>query len=341
MAIKISGSTIIDDSRNIVAGAAATFTGNVSVGGTLTYEDVTNIDSVGIITAREGIKIPFDNKKIQLGSSAQLEIYHDNTHSYIKEFGSGGLYINGSQVTIGNTDNSKTSILATPNSDVVLKYNNLTKLATTNTGVSVTGTLAATALTGDGSGLTGITTAGGSPTAWSQDAQGNLKAGSEAGENLDADTCWNILLGQRSGYSINSGDSNILIGCCAGTSITAGCYNVILGHASGRCLSSAGNNVIIGKEAGTGSSGNDNVFLGRYSGTGVGGQGDFNIGIGYATGGSGGMNNGDYNIALGFRGGYKVTTGDRNISMGYDAGKCVTTGSDNIAIGQLALGVLL
>ena len=58
MAIKISGSTIIDDSRNIVAGAAATFTGAVSIGGTLTYEDVTNIDSVGVITAREGIFLP-------------------------------------------------------------------------------------------------------------------------------------------------------------------------------------------------------------------------------------------------------------------------------------------
>ena len=33
-----------------------TFTGSVSIGGTLTYEDVTNIDSVGIITARSGIK---------------------------------------------------------------------------------------------------------------------------------------------------------------------------------------------------------------------------------------------------------------------------------------------
>ena len=34
-----------------------TFSGNVSIGGTLTYEDVTNIDSVGIITARDGLKI--------------------------------------------------------------------------------------------------------------------------------------------------------------------------------------------------------------------------------------------------------------------------------------------
>ena len=40
-----------------VVGVAATFTGNVSVGGTLTYEDVTNVDSIGIITARSGIKV--------------------------------------------------------------------------------------------------------------------------------------------------------------------------------------------------------------------------------------------------------------------------------------------
>ena len=33
----------------------STFSGNVSIAGTLTYEDVTNIDSVGIITARSGI----------------------------------------------------------------------------------------------------------------------------------------------------------------------------------------------------------------------------------------------------------------------------------------------
>ena len=41
------------DSINV--SGAATFTGSVTIGGTLTYEDVTNIDSVGLITAREGI----------------------------------------------------------------------------------------------------------------------------------------------------------------------------------------------------------------------------------------------------------------------------------------------
>jgi hypothetical protein len=40
-----------------VTGSTASFSGNVSVGGTLTYEDVTNIDSVGLVTARSGIKV--------------------------------------------------------------------------------------------------------------------------------------------------------------------------------------------------------------------------------------------------------------------------------------------
>ena len=41
--------------RNIVGGAA-TFSGNVTIGGTLTYEDVKNVDSIGVITARSGIQ---------------------------------------------------------------------------------------------------------------------------------------------------------------------------------------------------------------------------------------------------------------------------------------------
>ncbi len=47
-----------------VTGVAATFTGPVTIGGTLTYEDVTNIDSVGIITARDGLKITGGNLNV-------------------------------------------------------------------------------------------------------------------------------------------------------------------------------------------------------------------------------------------------------------------------------------
>jgi hypothetical protein len=43
--------------NNIVGVVDITASGNVSVGGTLTYEDVTNIDSVGLITARSGVDV--------------------------------------------------------------------------------------------------------------------------------------------------------------------------------------------------------------------------------------------------------------------------------------------
>ena len=45
------------NSTGIATFTTGNFTGNVSIGGTLTYDDVTNIDSVGLITARNGINV--------------------------------------------------------------------------------------------------------------------------------------------------------------------------------------------------------------------------------------------------------------------------------------------
>ena len=50
MAVQISG-------NDITVPRDGSFTRNVTIGGTLTYEDVTNIDSVGLVTARSGIEI--------------------------------------------------------------------------------------------------------------------------------------------------------------------------------------------------------------------------------------------------------------------------------------------
>ena len=41
----------------VLTATTANVTGNMTVGGVLTYEDVTNVDSVGIITAQSGIKV--------------------------------------------------------------------------------------------------------------------------------------------------------------------------------------------------------------------------------------------------------------------------------------------
>ena len=44
-------------SYSSISGTSASFSGNVTIGGTLTYMDVTNVDSVGIITAQQGIQV--------------------------------------------------------------------------------------------------------------------------------------------------------------------------------------------------------------------------------------------------------------------------------------------
>jgi len=44
-------------SVGVLTATSAVITGNISVGGTITYEDVTNVDSVGVVTARSGINV--------------------------------------------------------------------------------------------------------------------------------------------------------------------------------------------------------------------------------------------------------------------------------------------
>ena len=56
---------VTGDVTGNITGTAATFSGNVSIGGTLTYEDVKNVDSVGLITARSGISVTGGNTTIK------------------------------------------------------------------------------------------------------------------------------------------------------------------------------------------------------------------------------------------------------------------------------------
>ena len=62
-----------------VAAATGSFTGNVSVGGVLTYEDVTNIDSVGLVTARTGVKVLAGGISVVGGGAtvAGIATFHD------------------------------------------------------------------------------------------------------------------------------------------------------------------------------------------------------------------------------------------------------------------------
>ena len=61
---------------NNITGVAATFTGNISVGGTLTYDDVTSVESVGLITAKSGIHVTGGNVGIGTDNpGAKLDVF--------------------------------------------------------------------------------------------------------------------------------------------------------------------------------------------------------------------------------------------------------------------------
>ena len=140
-----------------ISGTTANFEGNVSIGGTLTYEDVTNIDSVGLVTAREGIFIP-DNKRLHIGNTAgtgDLQIYHNTQDSRIHSL-TNLLSIRANLFDIRRYTDAQYFANFTSSGAVELYKSNNKKLETTNSGITVTGTVAATAYTGDGSGLSGI-----------------------------------------------------------------------------------------------------------------------------------------------------------------------------------------
>ncbi len=134
-----------------VTGTTGTFSGNVSIGGTLTYEDVTNIDSVGIVTAREGVFIP-DSKKLQLGNvagSADLEIFHDATNSYVLN-GTGDLFVQAptAKAVYLRPNNGANGVLCHPAGAVDLYHNGNKKIETSGSGAIVTGILTATTFVG-------------------------------------------------------------------------------------------------------------------------------------------------------------------------------------------------
>ena len=114
-------------SQDVTLNSNLTVSGNVSVGGTLTYEDVTNIDAVGVVTARAGVKIP-DNQKIFLGTGDDLEIYHDGNNRIR----------NSSNLIIEKTDGEDMASFVVDGA-VNLFHNGTKKFETTSTGVKVTG----------------------------------------------------------------------------------------------------------------------------------------------------------------------------------------------------------
>jgi len=99
-----------------------------------------------------------DNEKAIFGAGSDLQIYHDSSNSYIAENGTGSLYIRGTNLILQDTAGNEfiTMVDSGTGGEVRLKHEATTKLATTATGIDVTGTA-----TMDGLTVDGVTTANG------------------------------------------------------------------------------------------------------------------------------------------------------------------------------------
>ena len=162
--------------RNIT-GVAATFTG------VLTYEDVTNVDSVGVVTARGGfeigaagvggtitavgnaqftgittssggLEINADSKSLKIGAGEDLTLQHDGTQSIINDTGN-KLQIRSDLLQL-MTASGKNEYYFQGAEDgaATIYHDNSAKLATSATGVTITGNATATQFIGVSTGGT-------------------------------------------------------------------------------------------------------------------------------------------------------------------------------------------
>ena len=125
-------------------------TSGIEVTGVSTFSDSANFSGGATVTGNVIATSKFrgnDDVKLSLGDSEDIQIYHNGSHSYLQN-GTGTFYI--------KSKSDETGMSIVPDGKVDLRYDGSVKLETTNTGVTVTGTVAATSYTGDGSALTGI-----------------------------------------------------------------------------------------------------------------------------------------------------------------------------------------
>ena len=172
--VYLNGSRLIFNDDYTIAGEVLTLTAAAAAGDILvivTQDDIANVASYtkaeadaryinydgdivnGDIQVVGNISLG-DNNKINLGADSDLQIYHDPANgSIVKDNGTGRLLLdseNGTGISLTSGGIAKSMISATKDSDVKLYYNGSEKIATTSTGIDVTGTVTADGLLVEG-----------------------------------------------------------------------------------------------------------------------------------------------------------------------------------------------
>ena len=145
---------------NRMANGAPTVSNGLVISGVTTTSQILvgnsiKLDPVSGISTFTEVKLD-DNNKLNFGGSSDLQLWHNGSHSNIKN-STGRLYILANDIWIKDGDDGDFHARFLHDDASELYFNGGKKLETTNTGVTVTGVVAATSFSGSGEGLTRTT----------------------------------------------------------------------------------------------------------------------------------------------------------------------------------------
>ena len=224
------------NSTGIITATGLNVSGNASIGGVLTYEDVTNIDSIGIITARSDIKVGTGVTLTSAGAGFYAGIV--TASNFVKRDGSsvGGFTPTINGVTRGGTSSGNAG-----------SNNTFFGLQAGQNATSTT--LRCTAVGAEafklGSNYASNVTAMG----WYalQQSTGNNNTGvGLAAFQFTTSGKGNTGLGKNCGRFITIGDYNTVIGCDVAQNATEGDNNTLIGYAAEPSSATVSNEITLG-----------------------------------------------------------------------------------------------
>ena len=222
MGVQING-----DTGNISA-TKADYSGNVTIGGTLTYEDVTNIDSVGLITARDGIEVG-----ARPGVAASISVDGNMIVSGISTFGGA---LSGTTGTFSGDVSIADKIVHTGDTNTAIRFPSADTL-TAETGGSERLRIASDGTIGVGNDSPS-TWGSGIPTVEFKGTSGSYtaRAGAIAFESQSGSNGYNLLFSEGGNLLLYSGATNRASATerfriASGGDVTVSTGNLVIGTA--------------------------------------------------------------------------------------------------------------
>lgn len=156
-----------------------------------------------------------DGIQANFGTSSDLQILHDGTHSYIKDVGTGSLRIRGTDLLL-ESQGGETFLYAANNGAVTLYHDNSAKLATSQDGIDVTGHIS---VTGQSQAFKGVSISGTNPSVYFRDTEASnaWHVGQNGGilyflQDTDANGAYNTIsafIDASNNFNVPNGDVGI------------------------------------------------------------------------------------------------------------------------------------